>query len=76
MFQDCRSIVAMNLPSTPQLTVIVSDVNDNAPVCPTLPDKQLDRSAQPGQLVDTLEVSKSLPACVYELDWAVPRIFT
>ena len=37
--------------------MVVSDVNDNAPVCPVKPDIQLDRSAQPGQLVDSLEVS-------------------
>ena len=40
-----------------QLGVMVSDVNDNAPVCPVQSDIQLDRSVEAGHVVVTLEVS-------------------
>ena len=40
-----------------QLTVEVTDVNDNAPVCPALLDLQVDRTVEPGHVVVLLEVS-------------------
>ena len=46
-----------NDPTYIQLGVMVSDVNDNAPVCPVQSDIQLDRSVEAGHVVVTLEVS-------------------
>lgn len=39
-----------------QLRVEVSDVNDNAPVCVSQPDIQLDRSVPVGEYVGSLKV--------------------
>ncbi len=40
-----------------QVTVQVTDANDNAPVCPRLPPMQLDRNVDVGTRVVTLEVT-------------------
>ena len=40
-----------------QLTIQVTDVNDNSPVCPRPPQLQLDRSVDVGTIVATLVVT-------------------
>lgn len=40
-----------------QVTVQVTDVNDNFPVCPRLPSMQLDTSVAVGTMVTVLEVT-------------------
>ena len=42
--------------SCPQLDVVVSDVNDNAPLCPDLPDIHVDESISAGRLLSVFEV--------------------
>lgn len=40
-----------------QLNIQISDINDNRPVCPVLPEIQLNRQVSQGHVVTQLEVT-------------------
>ena len=69
-------LLEMSLILCLQLRVVVSDVNDNAPVCVVQPDIQLDRSVSVGELVGSVRVSCVKSFLSAEPLWGKIEVYT